>query len=331
MDNIAILGSGMAAATLFARLSEVGLSGAVELFDKSRGIGGRMATRYTDTRQFDHGASFFTARTPSFQAFLADLTKAGTVAAWEPDVTTLSPGGRPYKRPWFEPHYVAMPRMNGLCKYLLADATTHTGTEIRKVERRGNRNWLVSTDEQRFGPFDWVISTAPAPQTIRIFASAASPDFDSVTFDPCIALMASINPSPTFDAAVVKDSPIEWIAMTDSKPGRQCQPSLVAHASPGWSLEHLETDPASLVPALIEAIAALPGIDAAAIMDATAHRWRFARPGTPLGQSFWADSDQRLAACGDWCLGRTVEDAYTSANELARFLRARFNREGDPS
>ncbi len=35
---------------------------------------------------------------------------------------------------------------------------------------------------------------------------------------------------------------------------------------------------------------------------------------------FWIERTLNLAACGDWCLGRTVEDAYTSANELARAL-----------
>ncbi len=320
MGKIAIIGTGIAAATLTQRLGLSGIHHDIELFDKSRGMGGRMATRYTDTHQFDHGAQFFTARTPPFQAFLSEFVESGDVAEWKPDVTTLSVGETSYKRPWFEPHYVATPRMNGVCKSVLGNVTRHLGTEIGKVERRDDSNWLVSTDEERFGPYDWVVTTAPAPQSAKIFASAADPDFDSVSFDPCIALMVPLIDKPRLQAAVAKNPVIEWIALTDSKPGRDTAPSLVALATPEWSRQHLESDPSELVPDLVSEVALLTGIEHDSMRDATAHRWRFARTRSPLGRPFWIDPPRKLAACGDWCLGRTVEDAFTSANELARTL-----------
>lgn len=318
--DIAIIGTGIAAATLVHRLRA---QANITLFDKARGMGGRMASRYTDTHQFDHGAQFFTARTPSFQAFLAPWIATGDVAPWTPNITTLSQDQRPFKRPWFEPHYVAAPRMNGLCKALMADIPFHAGTEIAKVERRDGAGWLVTTDEQRFGPFDWIISTAPAPQAARIFASAANPPFERVTFEPCFALMAPLPDDVMlpFDAAVVRDDVISWVAMSDRRPGRDCSPSLVAHATAAWAQAHLEEEPKTLVPALAHAVAGVTGIDGEALTGASAHRWRFSRTRAPLAQPCWVDEGQRLAACGDWCLGSTVEDAYTSANELAKALQ----------
>lgn len=325
MVKIAVIGTGFAAATLASRLNKAGFGSDLTFFDKSRGIGGRMATRYTDTHQFDHGAQFFNARSPSFQAFLEEFIEAGDVAEWKPNVTTLSTGDKPYKRLWYEPHYVAAPRMNGLCKKILSSHENHADTEIRKIERRGDSNWLVTTDQARFGPFDWVVSTAPAPQSSRLFASASDPGFDDVTFDPCIALMVALETAPSFDAAVVKDSVIEWIAFTDTKPARDSAPSLVAHATPAFSQRHLEKEPASLIPELVERVSSLTGINASTMTEASAHRWRFARARTPLNRPFWIDADQKLAACGDWCLGNTVEHAYTSASELARAMIQRLN------
>ena len=54
-ERIAVIGSGIAGLACARRLSDAGY--APILFDKGRGIGGRLATRRTpDGRQFDHGA-----------------------------------------------------------------------------------------------------------------------------------------------------------------------------------------------------------------------------------------------------------------------------------
>ena len=59
--TVAILGAGMAGAAAARRLAEAGLD--VRVFDKGRGIGGRMATRRTEAgARFDHGAQFFRAK-----------------------------------------------------------------------------------------------------------------------------------------------------------------------------------------------------------------------------------------------------------------------------
>ena len=68
--NIAVIGSGMAGLTLAKQL---GAHADVTIFEKSRGLGGRMATRYANDFVFDHGAQFFVAKTPMFRQFLSPL------------------------------------------------------------------------------------------------------------------------------------------------------------------------------------------------------------------------------------------------------------------
>ena len=108
VPNIAIIGAGMAGLTLARRLQTFAR---VTLFEKSRGVGGRMATRRVEHFNFDHGAQTFTARSSDFRRFLAPWIKQGVVQQWSPRVITLSPDEKPYKRDWFEPHYVAVPGM----------------------------------------------------------------------------------------------------------------------------------------------------------------------------------------------------------------------------
>lgn len=321
--HIAIIGAGMAATTLVWRLrhSRPGLE--LSVFDKSRGTGGRLATRRSETHEFDHGAPCFTARSPEFEAFVAEHREAGRIEEWQPKVTTLALDRKPFKRPWFEPHYVGTPRMNALCMALLEGESLHTACEIQKVETRDGKHWLVTTDETRHGPFDAVVSTAPAPQAARILQSAADPDFDHVTFDASFALMARVSPKQVpvgWQAAVVHHDVVGWLAFTESKPGRDIEPSLVVHSTPEWARRHLEDEPATLIEPLMAATASLTGIAAEHFSEPDVHRWRFATTRTPLAQPFWLDRHRMIGACGDWCLGSRVEDAFLSASAMARAL-----------
>jgi hypothetical protein len=62
-QRIAIIGAGISGLTLAQSLKEYA---DVVVFDKARGVGGRMNTRYADPFYFDHGTQFFTARSKSF-------------------------------------------------------------------------------------------------------------------------------------------------------------------------------------------------------------------------------------------------------------------------
>ena len=59
--KIAIIGAGIAGLTTAKMLRDIA---EVTVYEKSRGAGGRICTRYTDSFDFDHGAQFFIAKTP---------------------------------------------------------------------------------------------------------------------------------------------------------------------------------------------------------------------------------------------------------------------------
>jgi len=87
MIPIAIIGAGMAGLACARHLAQAGH--APIIFDKGRGIGGRLATRRAEGLQFDHGAQYVNAHTPGFAALLAELAAAGAAAPW-PDGTGRS-------------------------------------------------------------------------------------------------------------------------------------------------------------------------------------------------------------------------------------------------
>ena len=54
----------------------------VRIVDKGRSVGGRLATRRIGEARLDHGAQFFTVRTPAFQAQVDDWVARGVVHVW---------------------------------------------------------------------------------------------------------------------------------------------------------------------------------------------------------------------------------------------------------
>ena len=81
-NPIAIIGSGIAGLAAARTLAEAGR--AVQLFDKSRGSGGRLASKRSSIGDLDIGAPYFTARDAHFQAAVAQWQAAGWVAPWTP-------------------------------------------------------------------------------------------------------------------------------------------------------------------------------------------------------------------------------------------------------
>ena len=133
MTSIAIIGSGSAALTAARQLNDVA---DVTLFEKSRGVGGRMATRRAEPYSFDHGAQFFTAKTPAFQEFLAPLEAVGIIQHWSARFAELDNGKTISQRVWDDqpPHYVGTPAMNAVGKYISDGLKIVLGTRIAGIE-----------------------------------------------------------------------------------------------------------------------------------------------------------------------------------------------------
>lgn len=322
--RIAIIGAGISGLHLARCLQP---HATVQVFEKARGAGGRMSTRYAAPYFFDHGAQYFTARSEAFRAFLAPYLATGTVALWEGKVITLQPGKAPHDRIWFEPHYVASPHMNSLCKAMAEGISLQLGCEVAPLAVRDAAGWqLFAADGAPLGAFDWVISTAPPVQTARLFAQAPGQAFATAArLQACYALMLGLDApwQKPWMAAKLLDSTLAWIAVNSSKPGRDTQAtSLVVHAATEWSEQHADAEMGWAQEVLLAALKAEAGIDAAGAAHIATHRWRYAFADVNEPEAPYLNEAAQLAACGDWCEGGRVEAAWLAADRLAQQLRA---------
>ncbi len=302
--RIAIIGAGMAGLACASKLAASGLS--PQVFDKGRGIGGRLATRRAgEGRQFDHGAQYLSARSDKFRAVLDKMRSAGAGALWQD-----GSGGD---------HVVGVPGMSALAKHLGQGLEITQLAEVTSVRQVGG-GWLVAFGETS-ETFDKVVLTTPAPQTRTLLGAdhAVTKTIGAASYDPCLTLMVAFAPGQPapFVTRRDEDDPIAWIALDSSKPGRGGEACWVAQAGPAWSLEHLEADKEEIARLMIPLVCDRLGADPAAITHAAAHRWRYANVSHPLGQAFACTEDQTLYAGGDWCLGPRVEAAWTSGMAIA--------------
>ncbi len=339
MQDVLIIGTGMAATALASKLAG---KARVTLIEKSRGFGGRMATRRRESFEFDHGAQFFTARSTEFKQFLAQPVERDAIQEWQPRLTTLEAGREPYKREWFEPHFVATPSMNSLCKESLKAVENHVdiilGCEVGSIEKidTGNAScrWRVfgkqlDSTQEVLGEFDWVLSAAPSAQTEALFTNTAFNHLDRLrdaVHLPCFSLMLGFDASPklNFDLATVKESSVALIVANASKPGRAASHSLLVHSDNHWARKNFEGDRAEIQQQLIDETCSLLNLDAASIVHTDLHGWRYAKTEIATEEDFLLDDARQLAACGDWCLGGRIEDAFLSGHRLGTTLAKLF-------
>jgi predicted NAD/FAD-dependent oxidoreductase len=304
-ERIAIIGAGMAGLTCARRLADAGYAPAV--FDKGRGIGGRLATRRTpDGLQFDHGAQYVTARSAGFETLLKQARNAGAADLWADGAE--------------QAHIVGTPGMSGLGKHLGQGLDIRQGIAVTGLDRVDDA-WAVTLAGEA-EVFDRVVVTVPAPQVSDLLGleHPMSREVVAVRLDPCITLMAAFDPlAPRpFITRADSDDPLTWIAQDSSKPNRHAPACWVAQASTVWSAAHLELSPDALVALMLPMLCDRLGTDVSTLRYAAAHRWRYARVSVPLGRPFARNPSGTLYAGGDWCLGPRVEAAWSSGEAIAQ-------------
>ena len=322
--KIAIIGAGIGGLTLANRLF---VDSDVTVFEKARGVGGRMSTRHNDMFTFDHGTQFFTVRDKRFAAYVAPHLSSGLIQEWKGKVITVQAGNKTTDRLWFEPHYVACPGMNSLCKKLAENITVIANCEVAPLGQKAATGWTLSDkDNRELGTFDLVISTAPPVQTSRLFDAYLPQDaaLRRSKLLACYTMMfgSSQKWKQSWIAAKIHGSPIEWISVNSSKPDRDHNlTTLVVHSSNTWAEENANNDLKEMELHLRHELNKVLQLDISTPDYFSLHRWRYALLDKAHHDesriAAYYDDTLQLASVGDWGSRSRVEDVWIEANNLA--------------
>ena len=305
MQRIAIIGAGLCG----LRCAEVLQTGGIEvqLFDKSRGLGGRLATRRHQHWRFDHGC-------PSLH---------GEQGEWQQLIDRYSA--------WYTEGAVGTRRLpplgiNQLAKDLGASMHVYRDCLIESVEQTSD-GWLLRDNHgTEFANYHRVVMTLPPPQAMTLLASLDTPlssRLETVSMAPSWVMMC-VAPSALIENPehYPENSFIQRITAEHSKPGRtlpEHEYAYVVEATPQWSAQQEELDADTAADHLTQELQRLTP-HSLQLTHRAAHRWRYAHTKQALGEPWLFDSELGLALAGDWCLGNGAESAYYSGTALAQIL-----------
>jgi len=324
MKKVAIIGAGIAGLTLGKKMHN---ATQLDIYEKSRGVGGRLATRYIGEFEFDHGTQFFTAKHDKFKKFIQPLVAAKIIEPWNARFAELYGSRVANTRTWgiAKEHYVGVSRMNMIGKFFASGLPIHNQVEISEVKFNKSRNkWdLRCSQDKEYTEYDWLIFTAPAEQTFKLLPEYISfKQYIAATkMSGCYTIMLGLNhlPDINFDAAVIKESSLSWIARNSSKPGRKTNHCLLAQARNSWADKQIARNVAieEVEETLHKELKKIIRSDLS-IACKGIHRWRYANIAKQaISNKFYLDTEHKIAACGDWCIQGRVESAFHSADALA--------------
>ena len=298
--RVAIVGAGLAGLAAARSLADAGCD--VVVFEKSRGKGGRVATRRTDLGPIDHGA-------PGVPPELA-----------------LALGGAFWLDGKDDARGVGVPGMSALAHGMATGIDVRTGVTVAGLSERPGGWQLTDSEGGDYATFDAVILAVPAPQAgilLSHFPDMVA-ELARVEMLPMWTLLLGFD-APTGLPQGVQDfnGPLMTAIPMLAKPGQSGAERWTVYAQPDWSAQFVDIDKAEAAATLLVAFRTATQLTANPAYIAV-HRWRYARVGRALGRPFVANSEETLLAGGDWALGSLASDAVASGEAMAaRLLKRR--------
>ncbi len=304
------------------------------IVDKGNSVGGRMATRRIGPGQADHGAQFFTVRTPEFQALVNDWLADDWIYTWSSGFSSGSLAADP---PDGHPRYAARGGMNALTKRLAQkiqpDADIRLKVKLISLTPAVGTWQAMDSDCQMYVAKALVL-TPPVPQSLALLGASleklAESDreaLQAISYAPCVAGLFWVNGEvdlPEPGALQRPDAPISWIADNRRKGISPDAAIITVHAGPDYSRELWEQpDDQALAALRAELTARLkPG---SAIVEAQLKRWRYALPTSTYPARYLLPAGvPPLVFAGDAFGGPRVEGAVLSGIEAGHALLARL-------
>ena len=298
--------------------------GSYQIFEKSRGPGGRLASKRIEQQRADIGAQFFTVRDSRFKTVVELAHSAGAIRSWEPRMGTFR-SSIPVDSPDTQQRYVGAPYMNALGRFLSQSITIESETRIDTIRRNGSYFVLTTTTGTEY-PAEQVLVTTPVDQMADLLARfQIAPIVTQFTMEPTWTTVVSskyqlmTSTKEPIDACFGGDHDVfDFISVERSKPGRDSD-LIVVQASPEWSKAHLERNPDWIAQKIAMELTDTFGIQVEPVLS---HRWRYARPTDPkmTAQKGIYQVDAGLWIAGDYLAGGRVEGAYLSGLEAAERL-----------
>jgi predicted NAD/FAD-dependent oxidoreductase len=357
--RVAIVGAGATGLAAGRRLA--GRGHEVVVYEQSRAIGGRTATRRTHGCVIDHGAQYVTTPddVPEVRRLvLDDLPRAGLVDIGRP-VWTFDRAGRVQRgdpRQNAEPKWTYAEGLDALGKRLAAGLEVRRAAGVARVQRRPGGYRLLDATGSTLGESAHVLVAIPAGQAVELMQAsdvdagrrdAVLAELQKVRYRSLLSIML-VYPHPPHDTVFAGGTPedprpyyalvntdrghdVSWLAIENDKgPARVPAETLalVVQMSGGFSAAHFDAAPEHLAARAAEAARSVLGL--ASPRRGTSGRpswydvarWRYALPDVTCDLAALNRDHDGLFFAGDYVAGGRVHLALQAGLDVAALLAA---------
>ncbi|MEM9767787.1 MAG: FAD-dependent oxidoreductase, partial [Cyanobacteria bacterium P01_D01_bin.71] len=209
VQDVIVVGAGLAGLVCARRLQRAGHQ--VCLLEKSRGLGGRLATRRFDEMPLDHGARYFAHHRDRLQTLTKHWLNQEILAPWRPRLYELSTNRELHQRSLDQPLLVAPDGMNAIGKHLAVGLTVYRQQRLISLTPTNQQTWLLTAERATdLSPVQHqaraIVLALPAPQIVPILLPLQSypqvqkilAALETVIYAPMITVMAQ------YEAAIVQ-------------------------------------------------------------------------------------------------------------------------------
>ena len=316
-----IIGAGITGLSAARRLLEQGLTPeSIYITEKSRSVGGRMASRRLETPSgtatFDHGAQFFTTRSEAFKNLLIAAEQAGANRVWTRGFGANEDG---------HARWCGNTGMTDLCKWMAADAGLNIALRAPAMN-------LGEHLQQH--SYDAVIHTAPVPQALATLNGSGRlppPDLNrrlaEVHYHATLTIMLATSHHPTGlapsgAAQFVVHPDLAFVSDNHAK-GISAVPAVTIHLTNARSEAMWTATDAEVVSFALSAAKEQLGDagDPNGVLVSAVQRWRYAGPIKcwPEKYVMWGGSP-RIVLAGEAFDGPRVEGGFLSGRAAADAL-----------
>jgi renalase len=344
--DVAIIGAGVAGLVCARTLNQAGYQ--VVLCDKSRGLGGRLATRRLGNTHADHGVCYLKPKGDIFRDFVADLCDRQILNCWTTTLHRLDSQGQ--LEPIEHEYYASPTGATAVAKHLAQGLNLDLNQRIIKLERSAS-HWQLTSEQGKTWTAKSVVIAIPAPQAVELLATCLDeqvqdwiPAIQAVEFSPCITAIAAYSTSIQTAIAHLNlqgiicqdDAVLGWIGFDSTKQMAPQQPALILQSNAQFAAQHFaeveQID--NLTDGLTQALTQmgnrlcdraatllnLPWIQTPELIQV--HRWRYAFALNPRTEKVLEILTAPLLLCtGDWCGGDRVEDAFLAGIASAERIK----------
>jgi predicted NAD/FAD-dependent oxidoreductase len=242
--DVLIVGAGVAGLSCARRLAAAGRE--VIVLEKSRGLGGRCATRRIDSQPVDHGVCFYHGTDKGFLRALREVD-APRIEGWP---TRVQGRGRPCRPRAFSPHEERLAFVDGVTafpRHLARGLDVRREQRVERIEGRDDR-FVVECEGGAELSAGTLVLALPAPQARELLEGTGRLDRSMTSSARLLGMLGSVpclttivgfapaGPALEWEILYPEDSSVTQLVSHDSSKRRTPRATvLVLQASPAWS------------------------------------------------------------------------------------------------